>query len=558
MGEYVKGLGVVPKIGIGKAVVLAEYIERPVKSQINKREDEWERYCAAKLVFMEETDILEQRLQNSTQDTSVVSIIAGHNAIVDDIQFNDDVKMLIMENGVGADEAVHQVCGKYSEIFMNMENKVLKQRAADFEDIANRLIAIINSGTSKTNNALPYEQSVIVAKELHPSQMVSMNANNIEGVVLGRGGATAHVAVLAKALGIPVLIGVGEFVDIIKEGDYIVVDGKEGIACINPNSDELQEYISKQTQCSKDAEYSQLLNKPAVMKDGTSVQIQANVSSVDEAKKITGLNCDGIGLMRTEFVFMDREQLPSVEEQLHIYRDILDATAGKVITIRTLDIGGDKNVPYMGLDKEDNPYLGLRGIRLCLKREGILCNQIEAILRASAYKKGSVRIMIPMITEVEEVKTVKSIVKRVMEKLSQEGIDYDDSMKLGIMIETPAAVIMAKELAKEVDFFSIGTNDLTQYIMAADRGNDTVAYLYNSMSPAVLRSIKYVIDAADEADIEVSMCGEAASNPAMIPVLLGMGLRKFSVATSVLLETKSIIAHWDADTTSKIVEKLRV
>ncbi len=561
--NIVKGVGVTGKIGIGNAVVIKSSKLAIKHSNISDVEAEVAKYNEAKEYFIEETAKLADDLKTRLNTEDVALIILNHIAIVKDIQFEHEVVSYIRNDKICAQWAVDNVCCGYMDIFSRMDSDVLQQRVADFEDIRDRLVKALDA-TEKVSGDTKYydikqcsEHIILVAKELQPSITATLDTSKLAGIVVENGGETSHVAILAKALGIPTILGAKQACELIREGDVIVVDSQEGLVLIAPDDNQLKEYEDKRYKLIRyEEELAEYKDKETYTSDKARITLLCNIGSVDEAFKINEFNSDGVGLFRTEFLFMDSHKAPTVEEQFVAYRNAVMACKGKMLTIRTLDIGGDKGVSYMGTDKEVNPFLGLRGIRLCLSRKELFKNQIEAILRASAYGIGNVRIMIPLVTSVSEIREVKAIVDDVAHELAAMNVEYDSHIKIGIMVETPSAVLMAREFAREVDFFSIGTNDLTQYIMAVDRGNEAVAYLFDTMQPAVLKAIKYVVNVANEAGIEVSMCGEAAGDRAMLPILLGLGLRKFSVASSLILETRQNISSWSIEDAERVTAKV--
>lgn len=558
--EFFTGIGITKRIGIGKAFCLSVKVTQVRREKVADISMEMSRYSDARLRFREETEKIADELKGRAGNSEVDLIIRGQLALADDAQFDEDITALIEERYC-AEWAVENVCAKYAHIFETMDNEVLQQRAADFLDIKDRFIRILNDDEICYYNQcledIDLQDLVLVAKELQPSIMATLDASKLAGIVAEGGGETSHTAILARALGIPTILGVKGITERLVDDDVLIVNGVNGEVIVNPDSKTMQIYMNKKDELDADAEsLSVYRERIPYTHDGERIGVFANAASAEEIFKADEYNSDGIGLFRTEFVFMNSDRLPSMEEQFDIYRKVVMASKGKEIIFRTLDIGGDKEVEYLGLEKEYNPFLGLRGIRLCLDRYNIFQEQIEAMLRATASGEGNVRIMFPMVSTIEEIKSAKSIIEAVKDRLREQGVDYDEHVKIGIMIETPAAVMMADVYAKEVDFFSIGTNDLTQYTMAVDRENKNVAYLYDVMSPAVIRAVKHIINAANASGIEVSMCGEAASVPELIPLWLGLGLRKFSVSASLLLETKKNIAKWDIETAERIADDI--
>ena len=386
--------------------------------------------------------------------------------------------------------------------------------------------------------------SIIVAKDLTPSMTAGINPDNVCGIVTELGGKTSHSAILARALEIPAVVAVEGFLKNVKDGDTVVLDGSEGIVFVNPEETVTAEYETKRTAYLKEKkELDQYIGKPTVTKDGVTIELVANIGKPEDVDKVLQYDAEGIGLFRTEFLFMDRNSMPTEDEQFEAYQKVAIAMNGKPVIIRTLDIGGDKEIPYMGLKKDENPFLGYRAIRFCLdRREDVYGPQLRALLRASAF--GNIKIMVPMVTCLEEFREAKAMIEEVKAELDLKGIAYKRDIQVGIMVETAAASLMADAFAKEVDFFSIGTNDLTQYTMSVDRGNDKVSYLYSPLNPAVLRSIRHIIQCGRKEGIMVGMCGEAASDPLMIPLLLAFGLNEFSMSASAVLNARKLITGY--------------
>ena len=382
-----------------------------------------------------------------------------------------------------------------------------------------------------------------------------INPANVTGIVTELGGRTSHSAILARALEIPAVVAVNGLLDEVKDGDTVVLDGSTGEVYVNPEIEVKAAYEAKREQFLKDKkELEKYIGQPSVTKDGVQVEIVANIGKPEDIDKVLEYDAEGIGLFRTEFLFMDRTAMPTEEEQFEAYKKVAAAMNGKPVIIRTLDIGGDKEIPYMGLEKDENPFLGYRAIRLCLDRkEDIYKPQLRALLRASAF--GNIRIMIPLVTCIDEFREAKSLIEELKKELDEKGIAYKKDIQVGIMVETAAASLIADIFAKEADFFSIGTNDLTQYTMSVDRGNKKVSYLYSTFNPAVLRSIRHIIACGREAGIMVGMCGEAASDPMMVPLLLAFGLNEFSMSASAVLRTRKLVTGFSIKELQAVAEK---
>lgn len=403
-------------------------------------------------------------------------------------------------------------------------------------------------------SALP-EGSVIVARDLTPSMTAGIDPNKVVGIVTELGGKTSHSAILARALEIPAVVAIEGFLSQVSDGDDVILDGSQGVVIINPEDSLKAEYTVKREAFLKEKkELEQYIGKPTVTKDGTAIELVANIGKPEDVEKVLHYDGEGVGLFRTEFLFMDRTSMPTEDEQFEAYRKVAVAMNGKPVIIRTLDIGGDKEIPYMGLEKDENPFLGYRAIRFCLDRkEDVYKPQLRALLRASAF--GNIRVMVPMVTCLEEFREAKALVEELKKELDEKGIAYKKDIQVGIMVETAAASLMADVFAKEVDFFSIGTNDLTQYTMSVDRGNDKVSYLYSPLNPAVLRSIRHVIECGRKEGIMVGMCGEAASDPMIIPLLLAFGLNEFSMSASAILNARKLITGYSTKELQAVAEK---
>ena len=377
---------------------------------------------------------------------------------------------------------------------------------------------------------------------------------NVEGIITEVGGKTSHSAILARALEIPAVLSIDGIVDKVTDGMNIAVDGNNGICIIDPTVEETAEYVGRKRKWLVQKETLKVfMGKETVTADGKAVSLYGNIGKPEDAEQVKSCDGEGIGLFRTEFLFMGASQLPSEDQQFEAYRKAAEIMEGKEVIIRTLDVGGDKDIPYLGLAKEDNPFLGFRAVRYCLANEASYRVQLRALLRASAY--GHIKIMVPLVTCVDEIRAVKAMVEVIKKEFDAAGIPYDKDIQVGVMIETPAAALIADLLAKEADFFSIGTNDLTQYTMAVDRGNAKVAYLYSAYNPAVLRSMKYIIESANKAGIMVGMCGEAAADPLLIPLLISFGLNEFSVSATSVLATRAVINKWTKEDADLLAEK---
>ena len=548
-----KGTGASAGIGIGRAVIVEE------KELVIKREtvtdpaSEIQRFKGALEVSMKQTEALAEDLGKRVGEKEA-EILKGHIMLLSDPMLVGEIETNIQNECMNAEYAIESVCTMYADMFASMGDELMQQRATDMRDIKTRMQKVLLGVASVDIAALP-AGSVIVAKDLTPSMTAGINPANVTGIITELGGRTSHSAILARALEIPAVVALGGILEQVKDGDMAVLDGTEGTVLINPDDAVLAEYQNKRDAFLKEKkDLEQYIGKPSVTKDGVSVELVGNIGKPEDVDKVLQYDGEGVGLFRTEFLFMDRDSMPTEEEQFEAYRKVAVALDGKPVIIRTLDIGGDKEIPYMGLEKDENPFLGYRAVRFCLDRkDDVYRPQLRALLRASAY--GNIKIMVPLVTCIEEYRQVKALVHEIMAELDREGIAYNKNIQLGIMVETAAASLIADIFAKEVDFFSIGTNEMPQYTMSVDRGNDKVSYLYSTFNPAVLRSIKRIITCAREAGIMVGMCGEAASDPMMIPLLLAFGLNEFSMSPSAILRARKMVTQYDTRELQAVADK---
>ena len=480
-------------------------------------------------------------------------ILLGHAVMISDPSMSGEMFNMI-EAGQCAEAALTGVCDMFYSIFSTMDDEMMRQRASDIADvkvsILKKLLGIKDIEISKVAPG-----TVLVCKDLTPSMTSQIVKENVAGIITEIGGPTSHSAILARALEIPAVLSVPGIVDLVEDKDTAIVDGTAGDVFINPEGDVLSQYIIKRENfIKKKAELKKFIGKETLTADGDKLEIFCNIGTPKDAKKAMECDGEGVGLFRSEFLFMDNTHLPTEEEQFEAYKEALETMEGRTVIIRTLDIGGDKDIPYMDFEKEENPFLGFRAVRYCLAHEDMYRVQLRAITRASAF--GKAKIMVPLVTTVDEVRRVKKLVAEIKDELRAEGIAFDESIEVGCMVETAAASVIADLLAKEADFFSIGTNDLTGYTMAVDRGNAKVAYLYSAFQPAVLRSIRQIIKAGKEAGIPVGMCGEAAADPLMIPLLMSFGLDEYSVNPVLVLTARCIISKWTKAEADALADKV--
>ncbi len=549
----VKGTSASAGIGIGKAVIVEEAELIIKRESVSDTEAEKNRFQAALKQAVEDTEAMAKDLAKRVGEQEA-EILNGHVMLLSDPMLTGEIESTIAGESVNSEYAIENVCNMYADMFASMGDELMQQRATDMRDIKTRMQRILLGISSVDISSLP-AGSIIVAKDLTPSMTAGINPDNVTGIVTELGGKTSHSAILARALEIPAVVAVEKVLEHIKEDDEIVLDGSEGIVIVNPEAAVKEEYIVKREAYLKEKkELEQYIGKPTITKDGVTIELVANIGKPEDVDKVIQYDGEGIGLFRTEFLFMDRTSMPTEEEQFEAYQKVAIAMKGKPVIIRTLDIGGDKEIPYMGLEKDENPFLGYRAVRFCLDRkDDVYKPQLRALLRASAF--GNIKIMVPMVTCLEEFREVRQLLEEIKTELDEKGIAYQKDIQVGIMVETAAASLMADAFAKEVDFFSIGTNDLTQYTMSVDRGNDKVSYLYSPLNPAVLRSIRYVIECGRKEGIMVGMCGEAASDPMMIPLLLAFGLNEFSMSASAILNARKLITGYSSQELQAVADK---
>lgn len=548
-----KGTNASSGIGIGKAMIVEE-AELVIKREtVDSAEAEVARFKAALEQTMKDTEELAADLATRVGEKEA-EIMQGHLMLLMDPMLTGEIENTISGEGICSEYAIETVCTMYANVFASMEDELMQQRATDMRDIKTRMQKVLMGVQSVDIASLP-EGSILIAKDLTPSMTAGINPANVAGIVTELGGKTSHSAILARALEIPAVVAVTDFLSQVKNGDTVVVDGSEGIVYVNPEEAVLADYTAKRDAfLNEKKELEQYIGKPTITRDGVHVELVANIGKPEDVEKVLKYDGEGVGLFRTEFLFMDRNEMPTEDEQFEAYKKVAEDLAGKPVIIRTLDIGGDKEIPYMGLQKDENPFLGYRAIRLCLDRkEDIYKPQLRALLRASAY--GNIKIMIPLVTCIDEYREAKALIEELKHELDRKGIPYNKDIQVGIMVETAAASLIADIFAKEVAFFSIGTNDLTQYTMSVDRGNERISYLYSTFNPAVLRSIKRIITCAREAGIMVGMCGEAASDPMMIPLLLAFGLNEFSMSASAILYSRKLITNYSTEELQAVADK---
>lgn len=535
-----KGIAASKGYAIGQVVIKEESEVTVVETKITDLEAEKGRLKKAIEASREQLSKIKEKAEIELGPEKA-AVFDSHMMLLDDPEFTGAVEMNIESSMVNAEKALNDVIEMYMGIFGAMEDEYMKERAADVKDVGKRLLANL-SGKAGSGLENLDENTIVVAHDLTPSDTAQLDKNKVIGFLTNIGGRTSHSAIMARTLEIPAVVGLMDITESVKDGDTVILDGEEGLAIINPDEATIAQYKEKKAAYEKEKEeLKKLIEVETHTKAGKRVEVCGNIGKAEDIHQVLENGGDGVGLFRTEFLYMDRNDMPTEEEQFEAYKYVAEKTAGKPIVIRTLDIGGDKKLPYLPLPEEMNPFLGYRAIRLCLDRKEIFKIQLRALLRASAY--GNIKIMFPMIASLEEFLAAKEVLSECMEELKVEGKEFNADLEVGMMVEIPAAAVYADELAKHVDFFSIGTNDLIQYTLAADRMNEKVSYLYNPQHPAVLRLIKMTIDAAHKEGKWCGMCGEAAGDESMIPILVEYGLDEFSMSATSILRAKQIIMN---------------
>jgi len=535
-----KGVNASNGIGIGVAQVAVDPDLTFTVHDVVDTAAEKTRYENAVTKFITQTNLQIERMKKTVGEEAA-AIMTAHIEFAEDEGIKEAVTSAI-DSGTCVEQAVTDAYDMYYNMFLGMEDELFRERAADVADVKTGLLADLLGKEVVDLSTLP-ENSVIVCHELTPSMTADIDKDHVAGIVTETGGRTSHSAIIARALEIPAVLSVSDIVSEVATGVSIVVDGTNGQVVVNPSDTELAEYKTQaDAYAAEKAALEAFRGKETLTADGKKILLVANIGNPDDANGAVDADAEGIGLFRSEFLFMDAKELPSEEEQLAAYQKVALRMKDKPVIIRTLDVGGDKEIPYLNMKSEENPFMGFRAIRYCLNNADQYKVQLRALLRASAF--GDIKIMLPLVTTVDEVREAKALVEECKRELDAEGVAYNKDIEIGTMIETPSASLIADKLARECDFFSIGTNDLIGYTMCADRGNDRVAYLYEVYQPSVLRSLKYLIGEGNKGKIMVGMCGEAAADPLLIPVLLSFGLDEFSVSAPSILRTRKTIAAW--------------
>lgn len=552
MSTTIKGIAASPGISIAKAFRLQNPELTVVKTTVTDPNAEILRFEKALEISKTELEVIKERASKELGKDKA-DIFAAHLLLLSDPELIHSIKDKMTSEKVNAEFALDEVTGMFISMFENMDNEYMKERAADIRDVKNRVLAKLLGVTIAAPNMIS-EEVVIIAEDLTPSDTAQLNRQYVKGFTTDTGGRTSHSAIMARSLEIPAVVGTKTVTSAIENGMLVIVDGLEGEVIVNPEENILEQYRGKKEAYeAQKAEWARLINEKTVTADGQRVELAANIGTPEDIKGVLNNGGEGVGLYRTEFLYMGRDSLPTEEEQFEAYKSVLERMGDKPVVVRTLDIGGDKELPYLDLPKEMNPFLGFRAIRLCLEMEDMFRTQLRGLLRASVY--GNLKIMFPMIATIDEFRQAKAILNEEKKNLQMNDVPVSDKIEIGIMVEIPSTAVMADLFAKEADFFSIGTNDLIQYTMAADRMNERVSHLYQPYHPAILRLIKNVIDAAHKEGKWAGMCGEMAGDEIAIPLLLGMGLDEFSMSAASILKARSLMIRLSKEELSKVAKR---
>lgn len=540
MAAILKGIGASDGISFAKAYRLMEPDLTVEKKEVADAAAEAERFRAALKKSEAELEVIKEKARKDLGDDKA-AIFEAHLLVLNDPELTGPIEDKIKSDSVNAEYALQETADMFIGMFEAMDNEYMKERAADIKDVTKRVLAAL-LGVDLPAPALIAEEVVVVAEDLTPSMTAQLNREFVKGFTTDIGGRTSHSAIMARSLEIPAVVGTKNATSDIQNGDLIIIDGLQGEVHINPTEEVAAEYKKRaEAYAQQKAEWAKLVNEETVTADGHHVELAANIGTPADLEGVRANGGEGVGLYRTEFLYMGRDNLPTEEEQFESYKAVLEGMEGKPVVVRTLDIGGDKELPYLNLPHEMNPFLGFRAIRLCLEEQDIFRTQLRALLRASVY--GNLKIMFPMIATINEFREAKAVLQEERAKLESEGIAVAEKIELGIMVEIPSTAVIADLFAKEVDFFSIGTNDLIQYTMAADRMNERVSYLYQPYNPSILRLVKMVIEAAHKEGKWAGMCGEMAGDETAIPLLLGLGLDEFSMSATSILKARAQLKH---------------
>lgn len=538
MSTWIKGIAASSGIAIGKAYRLVEPDLSFQKTTVDDSEKEISRFRDSLKLAKTQLEAIRDHAREALGPDKA-EIFEAHLLILNDPEIVTPIEEKIKNEKLNAEAALQETTDNFISIFEQMDNEYMRERAADIRDVRKRILAGLLNVTIP-NPSMISEEVIIVAEDLTPSDTAQLNRKFVKGFTTDIGARTSHSAIMARSLEIPAVVGTKTATKDIQNSDFLILDGLSGEVHINPTEELIVEYKKKQADYEAQlAEWAKLVNEPSISKDGVQVELVANIGTPKDVEGALANGAEGVGLFRTEFLYMGRDELPSEEDQFAAYKAVLEGMEGRPVVVRTLDIGGDKKLSYLPLPEEMNPFLGHRAIRLCLDRTDIFRTQLRALLRASVY--GKLKVMFPMIATLNEFREAKKLFLEEKDKLAKEGIPTADNIELGIMVEIPSTAVLADQFAKEVDFFSIGTNDLIQYTMAADRMNQQVSYLYQPYNPSILRLVKMVIDASHKEGKWTGMCGEMAGDETAVPLLLGLGLDEFSMSATSILKARSLI-----------------
>ncbi|KMK96699.1 phosphoenolpyruvate--protein phosphotransferase [Rossellomorea marisflavi] len=540
MSSLLNGIAASNGIAIAKAYRLVEPDLSFEKKAVDNVEAEVSRFQDAISTSKTELEAIRDKAREDLGEDKA-QIFEAHLLVLSDPELLTPIEDKVKSENVNAEFALKETADMFVTMFESMDNEYMKERAADIRDVTKRVLSHL-LGVQISNPSMVTEEVIIIAEDLTPSDTAQLNRQYVKGFTTDIGGRTSHSAIMARSMEIPAVVGTKTVTSSVENGDLIIVDGLNGEVHINPTPEVVEQYKEEHARYEEQkAEWAKLVNEPTVSKDGEHVELAANIGTPNDLEGVKNNGGEGVGLYRTEFLYMGRDELPTEEEQFKAYKAVLEGMDGKPVVVRTLDIGGDKELPYLNLPKEMNPFLGYRAIRLCLDEQDIFRTQLRALLKASTF--GNLKIMFPMISNLDEFRAAKAVLEEEKKALLENGVEVSDHIEVGIMVEIPSTAVMADVFAKEVDFFSIGTNDLIQYTMAADRMNERVSYLYQPYNPAILRLVKMVIDAAHKEGKWAGMCGEMAGDEIAVPILLGLGLDEFSMSATSILRARSQISN---------------
>ena len=553
MVEKLKGIAASDGIAVAKAYLLTEPDLTFNKISVENSDSEIDRLKTALNKASKELEIIRSKAAESLGEKEA-QVFDAHLMVLSDPELIGSIESSIVDNKFNAESGLKEVTDMFIGMFEGMEdNPYMQERAADIKDVTKRVLSHL-LGVKLPNPSMIDEEVIVVAHDLTPSDTAQLNRQFVKAFVTDIGGRTSHSAIMARSLEIPAIVGTKEITSFVKEGDLIIIDGLEGDVIVHPESTDVETYETKaKAFAAQKAEWDKLKDEPTITADGKHIELAANIGTPKDLVGVKNNGGEAVGLYRTEFLYMDSPDFPSEEDQFKAYKEVLEGMEGKAVVVRTMDIGGDKELPYLTLPHEMNPFLGYRAIRICLAQPDMFRTQLRALLRASVF--GQLRIMFPMIATLQEFRQAKGMLMEEKAKLVSEGVEVSENIEVGIMIEIPAAAVIADKFAKEVDFFSIGTNDLIQYTMAADRMNERVSYLYQPYNPSILRLIKNVIDASHKEGKWTGMCGEMAGDQTAVPLLVGLGLDEFSMSASSILKTRSLMKRLDTKQMAELADK---